>query len=115
MWPSRRVAPKDDLDLTPPEELQARQRRRLFFLGVLAAAVLGTAVYFAAPPIHEAIKGWQSRRLAHQAFTDGANNGIKPAPKRATLLLADEPEAWRAFAPRLPRLPGCSALEWWKN
>src|SRR5437763_16698787 len=119
MWPSRRVAPKDDLDLTPPEELQARQRRRLFFLGVLAVAVLGTAVYFAAPPIHGAIKAWQSRRLPHQAFAlieQKQWNEAGATARDAVLLRPDEPEASHAIA-RLPSRPGQStaALEWWKQ
>ena len=66
--PSRPVANKDDLDLSPPEEIRARRIRRFVFLGAVAAAVLGVAIYFAAPPIGGAIKGWQSRRLAREAF-----------------------------------------------
>ena len=66
--PSRPVAKKDDLDLTPPEEIRAGRIRRFVFLGTIAAAVLGVGIYFAAPPIGGAIKGWQSRRLAREAF-----------------------------------------------
>ena len=118
-WPSRPVAPKDDLDLTPPEELQARRRRRLFFLGVLAVAVLGTAVYFAAPPIHGAIKGWQSRRAAHQAFElldKGQWNEASAKARDAYLLSPTEPEASRAIARVLSRTgESAGALDWWKN
>src|SRR5438876_1151105 len=120
MWPSRRVAPKDDLERVlpgvhkaprrrrwrrrflvlaegmrpswpswqrmrrrlrnallvlaegmrpaPASWLRRRRLRRRFFLALLVVAALATATYFAAPPVGEAIKGWQSRRLAHQAF-----------------------------------------------
>ena len=61
-------AKKDDLDLRPPEEIRARRIRRFVFLGAIAAAVLGVGIYFAAPPVGGAIKGWQSRRLAREAF-----------------------------------------------
>src|SRR5207248_124481 len=66
--PSRPIAPEDDLDLTTPEELRARRLRRLFFFAIPGIAALIAAIYFAAPPIGGAIKGWQSRRLARKAF-----------------------------------------------
>ena len=34
----------------------------------VVACVLGVAIYFAARPVGGAIKGWQSRRLAREAF-----------------------------------------------
>ena len=66
--PSRPIANKDDLDLRPPEEIRAGRIRRFVFLGAIAAAVLGVGIYFAAPFIGGTIKGWQSRRLAREAF-----------------------------------------------
>ena len=65
---SRPLAAKDDLDLIPPEERRARRLRRLFFLAIPAVAALAAALYFALPAAGGAIKAWQSRRLAHQAF-----------------------------------------------
>ena len=66
--PSRPVAKKDDLDLTPPEEIRARRIKRFVLLGAVIACVLGVAIYFAARPVGGAIKAWQSRRLAREAF-----------------------------------------------
>jgi hypothetical protein len=65
---SRAVAKKNEPDLTPPEEIRARRIRLFIFLGVLAICALSVALYFAAPPVGRAIKGWQSRRLSRQAF-----------------------------------------------
>src|SRR5947207_1813415 len=119
MWPSRRVAPRDDLDLTPPEVRQARRRRRLFFLGVLAVAAFAVAVYFAAPPIRGAIRAGQSRRLAGQALALIEQKQWDEAGAKARdafLLRPSEPESWRAIA-RLASRTGQStaALEWWKK
>jgi tetratricopeptide (TPR) repeat protein len=118
-WPSRPLAPKDDLDLTPPEEYEARRRRRLLLLTLAVVAVIAVAAYFAAPPIGEAIKGWQSRRLAHQAFAlvdqkQWSEAGAKA--RDAYLLRLSEPEAVRAVARVLSRTgQSTSALEWWKT
>jgi tetratricopeptide (TPR) repeat protein len=119
MWPSRRVAPKDDLDLTPPEELQARRRRRLLWLTVAVVAVLAGAIYFAAPSISGEIKGWQSRRLARQAFALVEQKKWSEANAKARdayLLRPFEPEAWRAIAQVLSRTnQSAIALDWWKK
>jgi tetratricopeptide (TPR) repeat protein len=119
MWPSRRVAPKDDLDLTPPEELQARRRRRLLWLTVAVVAVLAGAIYFAAPSISEQIKGWQSHRLARQAFALVEQKKWSEANAKARdayLLRPFEPEAWRAIAQVLSRTnQSAIALDWWKK
>jgi tetratricopeptide (TPR) repeat protein len=119
MWPSRRVAPREDLDLTPPEVRQARRRRWLFLLGLLVLVALATAVYFAAPPIGRAIKDWQSRRLAHQAFAlvdqKQWNDAIAKA-RDAFVLSPGEPEAWRAVARVLSRTQqSTEALGWWRK
>jgi len=80
--PSRPVANKNDLDLIPPEEIRARRIRLFVFLGAVAVCALGIALYFAAPPIGGAIKSWQSRRLAKQAFAliDNTRQHRLPAP-----------------------------------
>ena len=118
-WRSRSPEPKDDLDLTPPEERRARRVRRLFFLAIPAVAALVAAVYFAAPPIGGAIKAWQSRRLAKQAFAliDRKQWSDANAKARdAYLLRPSEPESWRAIARGLYRTgQGTAALEWWKK
>ncbi len=118
-WRSRPTAPKDDLDLTPPEELRARRLRWLLFLTLPAVAAVVVAIYFAAPPIGGAIKGWQSRRLARQAYMliDRKQWSEADAKARdAYLLRPSEPEAWRAIARLLSRTgQGTAALELWKK
>ena len=117
--PSRSVAPEDDLDLTPPEEYQARRRRRLLLLAFGVVVLLAVGIYFAASPIGEAIKDWQSRRLAHQAFAlvdQKKWNEAGAKARDAYLLDQGEPEAVRAVARVLSRTgQSTTALEWWKT
>jgi hypothetical protein len=118
-WRSRPTASEDDLDLTPPEERRARRLRRLLLLALPVVAALAVAVYFAAPPIGGAIKGWQSRRLARQAFGLIERKQWSEADAKARdayLLRPSEPDAWRAIARLLSRTgQGTAALEWWKK
>jgi len=118
--PSRADAKKkDDFDLTPPEEIRARRIKRFVLIGALAACVLGVATYFAASPVSGAIKGWQSRRLAREAFAlieQRKWNEAAIKARDAYFLRSSEPQAWRAFARVLTstgqRGP---AIEWWKK
>ena len=117
--PSRPVANKNDLDLIPPEEIRARRIRRFIFLGAVAVCALGIALYFAAPSIGGAIKGWQSRRAAREAFAlidQKRWNEANAKARDAHLLRPTEPEAWRAIARLLSGTgQGTAALEWWKK
>jgi hypothetical protein len=117
--PPRPVAKKDDLDLTPPEEIRARRIRRFVLLGAVIACVLGAAIYFGARPVGGAIKGWQSRRLAREAFAlieQGKWSDANAKVRDAYLLRPTEPEAWRAIARLASRTNQWQpALEWWKN
>jgi hypothetical protein len=117
--PSRPVANKNDLDLIPPEEIRARRIRRFTFLGAVAVCALGIALYFTEPPISGAIKAWQSRRLARQAFALIEQKQWSEANAKARdayLLRPTEPESWRANARLLCRTgQGTAALEWWKK
>jgi hypothetical protein len=117
--PARSRAAKDDLDLIPPEELRARRLRRLLLLAIPAAAVVGVAIYFAAPTIGGAIKAWQSRRLARQAFALIDQKKWNEADAKALdayLLRPTEPESWRAIARLASRTnQRTAALEWWKK
>jgi hypothetical protein len=118
--PSRPVAKKkNDLDLTPPEEIRARRIRRFVLLGAVIACVFGVAIYFAARPIGGAIKGWQSRRLAREAFTlvdQRKWNDATAKARDAYLLRPTEPESWRALARVATRTgQATAALEWWKK
>jgi hypothetical protein len=120
--PKRPSPPKtktDDLDLRPPEEIRAGRIRRFVFLGAIAAAVLGVGIYFAARPISGAIKGWQSRRAAREAFVLIDQNKWNEAAARARdayALRFTEPESWRAVARVASRTNQLvPALEWWKK
>ena len=117
--PPRPVAKKDDLDLTPPEEIRARRIRCFVLLGALVVCVLGVVIYFAARPVGGAIKGWQSRRLAREAFAlieQGRWSDANAKARDAYLLRPTEPESWRAIARLASRTNQCPpALEWWKN
>src|SRR5262249_56694856 len=89
-----------------PEERQARRRRRLLLLAVPAVVALAAAIYFAGPPISGAIKAWQSRRLAHEAFAlidQKQWNEAGNKARDAYLVRPSEPEAWRAIARVLSR------------
>ena len=117
--PSRPVARNNELDLTPPEEIRARRIRRRIFLGTLGLCVLGVGIYFAAPSIGRAIKAWQSRRLAREAFAlIDQRKWIEAVSKArdAYFLRPSEPQSWRALA-RLASRTGqwAAALDWWKK
>ena len=107
------------MDLTPPEEIRARRIRLLIFLGVLAICALSVALYFAAPPVGGVIKGWQSRRLARQAFAlieQGKWSEANAKARDAYLLRPTEAESWRAIARLAFRTnQWAPALEWWKK
>jgi hypothetical protein len=117
--PSRPVARNNEPDLTPPEEIRARRIRRWIFLGTLGLCVLGVGIYFASPSIGGAIKAWQSRRLAREAFAlMDQRKWIEAVSKArdAYFLRPSEPQSWRALA-RLASRTGqwASALDWWKK
>jgi hypothetical protein len=116
---SRPVANKEELDLRPPEEIRARRIRLFVLLGGIAVCVLGVALYFAAPSIGGAIKAWQSRRLARDAFALIEQKKWREANAKARdayLLRPTEPESWRANG-RLASRTGQNtvALEWWRK
>jgi hypothetical protein len=117
--PSRQVPKQDDLDLTPPEEIRARRIKRFVLLGAVVACGLGVAIYFAASPVGGAIKAWQSRRLAREAFAlvdqkKWSEAAIKA--RDAYFLRPSEPQAWRAFARVVTGIgQWAPAIEWWKK
>jgi len=88
-------------------------------LALPAVVALAVAIYFAAPTIGGAIKAWQSRRLAKQAFAliDRKQWSEANAKARdAYLLRPGEPQSWRAIAQLASRTgQGTAALEWWKK
>ena len=113
------VTKKDDLDLTPPEEIRARRVRRILFVAIPAAAVVVVGIYFAARPVGGAIKAWQSRRLAREAFAlidQKKWNEAAAKARDAYFLRPGEPQSRRALA-RVATRTGqwAAALEWWKK
>jgi len=109
----------DDLDLTPPEEQRAQKRKRwLLWILALAAALL-VAGGFAARPLRDYIRGWQSRRAARASFALIERQQFDEASAKsrdALQLKFTEPQAWRAAARLLSRTNrDASALEWWKK
>jgi len=117
--PSRQVAKQDNLDLIPPEELRARRLKRILLLAILTIGAAVVAIYFAAPSIGGAIKAWQARRLAREAFgliEQRKWSEANAKARDALLLRPTEPESWRAIA-RLGSRTGqwVPTLEWWKK
>jgi tetratricopeptide (TPR) repeat protein len=116
---SRGVTPKDDLDLTRPEEIQAWRRKRLLLVALALAVALGIGVYFAAPRVGRAVKAWQARRLAHQALALVEQKQWNEASAKAGdayALSPAEPEASRAIARVLSRTgQSTAALQWWNR
>jgi hypothetical protein len=88
-------------------------------LGAVVACALGVGIYFAARPISGAIKGWQSRRAAREAFTfieQGKWSDANAKARDALFLQPTEPESWRAIARLASRTNQMvPALEWWKK
>ena len=86
---------------------------------MLAICALSVALYFAAPPVGGAIKAWQSRRLAGQAFAlieQGKWSEASAKARDAYLLRPTEAESWRANARLAFRTnQWAPALEWWKK
>jgi hypothetical protein len=116
---SRAVAKKNDLSLTPPEEIRAQRTRRFILIGAAMACAAGVVIYFAAPPIGGAIKAWQSRRLARESFAlieQGKWNEANAKVRNALLLRWNETEAWRAAGKLTSRTSQwAAALDWWKK
>ncbi len=117
--PSHPLPTEDDFDLTPPEERRARQRRRRLLWILPLAATLLVAGGFAAPPLRDYIRGWQSRRAARASFALIDRQQWEEASARARDALQlqfTEPQAWRAIARILSRTrQDAPALDWWKK
>src|SRR5437868_4957164 len=118
-WQSRNRSATQEVDLRPPEEIRAGRIRRMLLLAMPAAIVLGVGIYFAAPPVGRAIKGWQSRRLAREAFALVDQKKWDEAAAKARdafMLRFTEPESWRAVGRVASRTSQwAAATEWWKK
>lgn len=109
--------PKTDDVMLTAEELRLRRfRRKRFVILVAALAVLILAALFGARPTLHAIKAWQARRHAREAFTLMEKEQWNEARKAATAALQlwpNEPQAIRAVARFLSRTRQPQALEFW--
>ncbi len=108
----------DDFLLTAEElRLRRQKRRRLTFAVVTLVLLLVLGSFFARPASH-AIKAWQARRHAREAFEFIAQEKWTEAQKEATAayqLAPNEPEATRAVARFLSRVRQPQALEFWER
>ncbi|PYI93045.1 MAG: hypothetical protein DME97_06985 [Verrucomicrobia bacterium] len=106
----------EDIMLTAEElRLRTRKRRRLLGLLLLLLLLLLGAVFGGRPVMH-AIKAWQARRHAQQAFALVEKEQWNDARKEATAayqLWPNEPQAIRAIARFLSRTRQAQALEFW--
>ena len=88
-------------------------------LAAVVIVVFAAVLYFTAPRLGGAIKAWQSRRLARQAFAMIERKQWSDANAKARdayLLRQSEPEAWRAIGRLLSRAgQPAAALDWWKK
>jgi tetratricopeptide (TPR) repeat protein len=99
------------------EELRLKRRRRRTIAGltIIVLVVLGLGVLLARPT-RNAIKGWQSRRHAANAFALIEKQEWSSARDEAIAayqLRQTEPEALRAIARLLSRTRQTQALEFW--
>src|SRR4051794_20272466 len=105
-----------DFMLTAAElEARNRKRRRLVIAAAALAALILASVFLGRPALH-AIKAWQARRHAREAFAFMDKEQWNEARKEATTafqLWRDEPEALRAVARFLSRTRQPQALEFW--
>ncbi len=102
--------------LTAEELRSHKQKRRRVVLLLVSVLLLGLAVFFAARPTRNAIKGWQSRRHAAKAFEfieQAKWNEARNEAVAAYQLRPSEPQALRAIARFLSRTRQQQALEFW--
>lgn len=106
----------DDIMLTATElEVRDRKRKRwILFVSTFLALVLGAV--FGGKPMAHAVKAWQARRHAREAFALLEKEQWNDARKEATAayqLWPNEPEAIRSVARFLSRTRQAQALEFW--
>lgn len=113
------IGSSDLHELLTPEELRNRQHRGRLLWGLPLLGVLLICLYLGAAPLAHVVKGWQSRRLAKEAFALMGDLRWAEALKKAQdayLLRPVEPEASRAIGAFLSRTgQPAAALEWWHN
>ena len=106
----------DDFLLTSEELRLRRQKWRRLIIGGISLLLLLVIVLLLARPSRHAIKAWQARRHAENAFRLIASESWADAQKEAVAgyqLAPNEPEATRAVARFLSRVRQPQALEFW--
>ena len=105
-----------DVMLTDAEiEALDRRRRQLVIVAIVFVALVLAAI-FGGKPVAHAVKAWQARRHARDAFALMEKEQWNDARKEATAayqLWPNEPEAIRAVARFLSRTRQAQALEFW--
>lgn len=112
------MARADELMMTAEELRLRRLRRKRIAITFAALAILLTAGFFGGRPTLNAIKAWQARRHAANAFvaiqkedwTSARNEAVAAYQLRPT-----EPQAIRAVARFLSRVRQPNALEFWQQ
>ncbi len=102
--------------LTAEEVRLRRQKRRRLIIAIASAITVVCVATIAARPVRNAIKGWQSRRHAEQAFALIEQMNWKAARTEAVAayqLRPDEPQALRAIARLLSRMRQPDGLQFW--
>jgi hypothetical protein len=108
----------EDSMLTAEELRLQRQKRKRLFISLVVVLVLVLGTVFGGRPLMHAIKAWQARRHAQQAFALIEKEQWNDARKEATTahqLWSEEPEAIRAVARFLSRTRQAQALEFWEH
>jgi tetratricopeptide (TPR) repeat protein len=108
----------DDFMMTAEEiRLRNLKRRRLFFAAIALMLFL-TAGFFGGRPTLNAVKSWQARRHATNAFAAIQKEdwiGARNEAIAAYQLRSTEPQAIRAVARFLSRTRQADALEFWQQ
>src|ERR1700682_6002598 len=108
----------EDSMLTAEELRLQRQKRKRLFIALVVVLVLVLGTVCGGRPLMHAIKAWQARRHAQQAFALIEKEQWNDARKEATTahqLWSEEPEAIRAVARFLSRTRQAQALEFWEH
>lgn len=114
--------PEDDapeiFDLSNPEDIRQRTRRRWLIACSIAVPLLLAAVWFGGRPLVHAVKGWQARRIAAQAEVLIDAESWREAQTKvqdACQLSITEPAVMRAAARFLTRVGNAKeGLGFWK-
>ena len=98
---------QENYDLSTPEEVAARRKRKKLFVGAIAIVVLLGLCAWGAHPVFGAIKAWQARRTAAaalQLLSAGKTNEAVAKIQDALSLRGTDPEVEQVTAVFLTRV-----------